>query len=212
MNKELKNVLIRLAIMDNVTLVLVSAVLAGIFYYFSSSTTDDLQRRLDGLKRDFGTETAQSAASDRALKQLELIRASVATLKERFEEASRQLPSDIRSTDLLRMMSDDSSKAGVFIRANEPKPSIRTEIVEEIPLHVSGTGTYSEITKFFFLVAKREKLAKVPNFVLHTLERRDKNDKPDKPGALGFEADIYSYRFAGDEPLPGTNSTPEVKR
>jgi Tfp pilus assembly protein PilO len=200
MNGVIKGLIIRLSGMDKNKILLGAVVGTFLFWYMTSGGSDTLDAELATTKLALDAEKKSQAESEKAIKERDLIRASLATLGARFDTASKQLPSEIHNAEVLKFVSELAHSAGVNIRENEPKEPVRDDIIERIPLRVAGRGSFAEITNFFYYIASKEKIARVQKFVINSdLDKKEDRSPIRGNVALTFEAEVVSYRFVGDE-------------
>ena len=202
----IRNLIMRLAEVPNSRLALVGLGLTALFWFNMNSSVDEVDVKLQNVQREMNTEKAKNDESVKALKEVEVIRKSLAALGVRFETASKQLPSQIQNSEIIRFVSELSKSAGISVRKNQPQKPNRKDILEEIPLEVIGRGTFSEITNFFYYVASKEKISKVPRFTIVSQNQvafgsqyGDADRRNEKVGTIQFRAEVVSYRFVGDE-------------
>ena len=200
MNSTIKGLIVRLSGIDKNKILMGAVLFTFLFWYLSSGGADALDAELISTKNALQEETRTQSESEKAIKERDLIRASLTTLGARFDTASKQLPSEIHNAEVLKFVSELAHSAGVNIRENEPKEPVRDDIIERIPLRVAGRGSFSEITNFFYYIASKEKIARVQKFVINS-ELDKKEDKSPIRGnvPLTFEAEVISYRFVGDD-------------
>jgi type IV pilus assembly protein PilO len=188
------NLLLRFAMMTSQR-ILVLGVVFGLLYYFMFFDGGEKQKkRLAELNQKIKVEQARLPESQAALKEVDLVRASVAALGEQFTRVSQQLPSNIQMSEIIRTVDDLARVTGVSIKAKEPKSNVPRDVVEEVPLRINLEGSYSQITLFLYQIARLERLMKVKDFTISA-----PRESVGENARLIFEGEVASFRLAGEK-------------
>jgi type IV pilus assembly protein PilO len=160
------NLLLRLAMMTSQRILVIGVVLGLIYYFMFFDGGEKQKKRITELNQKIKVEQTKLPESQAALKEVDLVRASVAALGEQFTRVSQQLPSNIQMSEIIRTVDDLARITGVSIKAKEPKPNVPRDVVEEVPLRINLEGSYSQITLFLYQIARLERLMKVKDFTI----------------------------------------------
>ncbi len=192
----MNKILLRLSQMKVQQSLILAAVISAVFYFSFFDSGEALDKSTAQLQVQIDEQQKKVKESDEALKKLEQIRASVASLNEQFKVASTQLPADIKGSEILKTVDNLARSAGVTVKSAEPRPTTKDEIVERIPLHVQLQGTYSELTMFLYYISIMERITRVSGFTMEQVPEAD--DQALKGGTLKFDGEIMSYRYIED--------------
>lgn len=195
----MNNLLLRLAGYSVKKCMIISAVMAFLYYQTMYNDGSKLETQIAAVQENINKEEAKAKEADSALQEVEKIRATVGALSDQFKTVSQALPSEVQMSDIIRTVDTVSRASGVSIKTKEPRPVENKEYYEEIPLKITMEGTYSEITLFLYYLASTERIMKVEDFSMATPGTGEKVP----PGRLLFEGQVVSYRFLG------TGSKPE---
>jgi type IV pilus assembly protein PilO len=180
-------------------------ILAGIvtaFYYFT--LFDDggsIDQRSLQIQQQLSEEQKKVGESEKAIKRVEQIRASLASLHEQFKVAAQQLPEEIKASEILKTVDTLAKSAGVSIKVKEPREAKKEEIVETLPLHIRLQGSYSEVTMFLYYISIMERITRITSFTMQPAPTL--LGVKSKPGTLAFDGEIMSYRYTGEAPKDG---------
>ncbi|MFN7454701.1 MAG: type 4a pilus biogenesis protein PilO [Pseudobdellovibrionaceae bacterium] len=188
------NLLLRLAMMTSQRILVIGVVLGLIYYFMFFDGGEKQKKRITELNQKIKVEQAKLPESQAALKEVDLVRASVAALGEQFTRVSQQLPSNIQMSEIIRTVDDLARITGVSIKAKEPKPNVPRDVVEEVPLRINLEGSYSQITLFLYQIARLERLMKVKDFTISS-----PRESVGENARLIFEGEVASFRLAGEK-------------
>ena len=179
----------RLAGLNMRTVLMISMVVGGIYYFMYYDDGSRLQKELDEKEAAAKVEEGQRKVSEDALKQLDQVRTSVGALSDQFKNVSQQLPSEIQMAEIVRSVDIVAKSSGVSIKLKEPQIPVAKQIIEEIPLTLKMEGSFSEVTMFIYYISSLERITRVRNFSIVSI-----------PGAnrLKFDGSVISYRYIGD--------------
>jgi len=191
-----RNLLIRISGFTNQNVALYGGILTVAYVLLFGYGADEQDRKIAEVDVQMTQEAARGKDSDKALAKLDTMKAEFGALSSQFKEAAHKLPSEIPMSEILKSIDTLATSAGVKIRATDPGKAIKEEIVELIPVHIRGQGSYSEITMFFYYMGSMERIAKVSNF---TISAPGEGEPQGRAGTLNFEGDVVSYRYMGDD-------------
>ena len=169
------------------------AVVSVAWYFLIFNDGADLQGKISSLDKDIQVEKAKEKESESALKEIASTQAAVGALADQFRIVSAQLPTDIQMAEIIRTVDKVSQVSGLSVKTKEPKPSIRQNVVEILPLHVTAEGTFSEITTFFYYLSTIERIVRVRSFIMTAPQDFQRSTK------VHLESDVVSYKFIGSE-------------
>lgn len=194
-------IILRLAQMTVQRALTIGAIVTVVFYFMFYDGGDDLDQKISAIQAQVTTQAAKEKDSQAALKKLEQIRASIASLNEQFRLASQQLPAEVKPSDILKTIDTLARSSNVNVKTTEPLPSTKEDIVEKMPLRVRAQGTYSELTFFLYYISIMERITRTPSFTISNLSAADEA-LASKPGLLNFDGEIVSYRYIGKSVKP----------
>lgn len=196
------NFLLRLALMGSKQILILCGIAGAAYYFMIFDDGTALRTQISGVQAEIKKEEVKAAEADKALKEVEAIRASLNTLGQQFQLATKQLPSQYSMPELIRAIDSIARASGVSIKSKEPmapKPE-KDGIVEYLPVKVVLEGQYSEIAMFIYYISSLERITRVKNFDMGVPTGADIR----KP-RLQVDAEVMSYRFTGKTPAKGVN-------
>jgi type IV pilus assembly protein PilO len=84
-------------------------------------------------------------------------------LEQRLQDALAELPDDKRIDELLQLLQDRATKAGLEILTIEPQPQVPESFYARIPIPMSVQGGYHEIAAFLDAIARLQRIVNVNN-------------------------------------------------
>lgn len=189
MKAAINSAIARLAGLNMRTILMISLVIGGIYYFMYYDDGGKLQKDLADRDAVAKQEDSQRKISEDALQQLEQVRTSVGALSDQFKNVSQQLPSEIQMAEIVRSVDIVAKSSGVSIKLKEPQKPLAKQIIEEIPLMLKMEGSFSEITMFIYYVSSLERITRVRNFSIVSMPNSNR---------LRFEGSVISYRYIGD--------------
>lgn len=168
----------------------------GAGYYFTIFNDGSIEtKQLQTLSAQIKTAESQKIEADKAMKEVEQIRANVGSLSDQFKVISQQIPSEIPSFEIPTSIDTMAQKAGVLLKSTRPENPTTQEILEIIPTSVSLEGTFNQIIAFFSELGNVSRIMRLGNFSIRKI--------PNGDGKLSFEGAVLSYRFIGADVAAG---------
>ena len=194
----MNEILVKLAGLSSRGLLILAGLILGGYYMMFFDDGATLDKRITDTQAQIGPAEIQAAEAEKALQEVEQVRAQVGTLGDQYRVVAQKLPSEVQMSDMIRVIDQLAKSAGVSIKSKEPQSPADRQYYEEIPLRISLEGTYSEITAFLFKVSSFERIMRLKNF---SMSNRSASGGPgnDFTGKLIFDGQILSYRFKGDQ-------------
>lgn len=191
----------KLAAMTNGKAIIIGLI-AGAAYFFGmyddgSALTTQITT-LDGQLRE---AEAKKKDTEATLQEEARMKDAVGKLSEQYAFIAKKLPSDLKSSEMIRGIDSVAKMAGVSVKMKKPGTVVKKEVVEELPVDVSLEGSYSQIAQFIFYTSNLERLTRVVNFSLAA--HQEDATKP-----LRFEGQVVSYKLAAEPEKTDKPQTP----
>lgn len=193
----INGVLLKLAVLAPKKLLILAGLAAVAYFFFMFDGGEQLKARLASVQKEIATEKRALPESQAAIKELEAIRQSLATMGEEFSKVAQKLPSNIDQAEMIRTVDEIARLTGVSIKTKEPKPNIRKEVIEEVPLKLTMEGSFTQLVLFMYQVARVERIMKVKDFSMGL--GRDVRDTRADSSRLAFDGEVVSYKFVGEQ-------------
>lgn len=193
-------VLAKLAGFGSRGLIILGGLILGAFYSIFYDDGSSLEKRIQDVQAQIVPAEGQAAEAERALQEVEQVRAQVGTLGDQYRVVSQKLPTEVQMSDMIRVVDQLAKSAGVSIKSKEPQPASDRQYYEEIPLKISLEGSYSEITAFLFKVSSFERIMRLKDFTI--VNRTSGAPGAEFTGRLIFDGQILSYRFKNEPAKP----------
>jgi type IV pilus assembly protein PilO len=114
------------------------------------------QKRLDG---DLVEKTAIANNLNQFRREKEL-------LEQKLAEALSELPEDKKIDELLQLLQDRATKAGLEISTIEPQPAASEGFFARIPIPMTVAGNFHEIVTFFDSLGRLKRIVNVSNIAM----------------------------------------------
>lgn len=185
----INNVILRLSLMHPRQALIFGVMATAFWYFFLFNDGSLIEANIQSTVQELESERLKEKESDAALKEIATVQAAIASLSEQFRIVSAQLPRDIQMAEIIRTVDKVSQATGLSVKVKEPKPTIRQDVIEVLPLQVTAEGSFSEVTMFFYYLSTIERIVRIKSFAMST-------PSESKPGTkLDLRADVVSYKF-----------------
>ncbi|WP_413288691.1 type 4a pilus biogenesis protein PilO [Bdellovibrio sp. HCB337] len=172
----------------------------GLAYYFAMYDDGSaLTTQIGVLNGQLQEAETKKKDTEATLQEEARMKDAVGKLSEQYAFIAKKLPSELKSSDMIRGIDSVAKMAGVSVKMKKPGNVTKKEVVEELPVDVSLEGTYAQIAQFVYFTSNLERLTRVLNFSLAA-----PMDDPNKP--LRFEGQVVSYKLA---PEPEKTDKPQ---
>ena len=172
---------------------LVIGLMVGAAYYFmmydDGSALEQQIAVISGQLREAETKKKDTEAT---LQEEARMKDAVGKLSEQYAFIAKKLPSELKSSDMIRGIDTVAKMAGVSVKLKKPGNVSKKEVVEELPVDVTLEGSYAQIAQFIYYTSNLERLTRVMNFSV--VSQDDAREKP-----LRFEGQVVSYKLAPDQ-------------
>jgi len=178
-------------------LILILAVLFGLFYYFIYLPKTEEVASLKAQLRKLDQQLVQKR---KLVRNIEQFRKEFALLKKKLDESLRQLPNkemiDMILMDIAKFERKENLESILF----KPKKEIKRDFYAIVPVQIQIRGTYHQIGKFFEDIINLPRIVNVKGY---------KFTKPkDMEGIILLTADcaVETYRY-----IPESERAPKKK-
>ncbi len=164
----------------------------GVGYYltlFNDGSSE--KRQLASVAVEIAAAEVKKSEADKAMKEVEQIRANVGALSDQFKVISQQIPTEIPSFEIPTSIDSISQRAGVSLKSTKPENPTKQDILEIIPTTVSFEGNFFQITSFFAELGNLPRIMRLGNFSVKRISNSDDR--------LTFDGALLSYRFIGSD-------------
>ncbi|MCX7674450.1 MAG: type 4a pilus biogenesis protein PilO [Bdellovibrionaceae bacterium] len=165
------------------------AVLAAIYFFVGYDNGDSLLQNLNNLRQAVSLEESKEQESELALKEVEIVKASLEALGQQYQILSRELPRELSPSQIIKIVDTLAATSGVQIRSKAPQASRKMDAIEEYPLTIEGKSDFKSIMRFVKLLVTEPMILRIrsANFMRSELERD-----------IQFKMEISSFRFIGE--------------
>ena len=168
-------------------------VLGGAYYYFFFSELDAKSTRLD---RDISRLEAEKSRYEDKKQNYMRLRAEVKKLLQRKKELIKQLPTQAEIPSFLQSLHAQAELADLNILTFDRKPERRKAFYAVIPVWMAISGTYHQISKFFYSVGRLKRIVNIHNVTLTSPRLTDKGVM------LRARFIAATFRFIDSKPAP----------
>lgn len=175
---------------------LVIGLMVGLAYYFMMYDDGSaLEAQIGALAGELQQAEAKKKDTEATLQEEARMKDAVGKLSEQYAFIAKKLPSELKSSEMIRGIDSVAKMAGVSVKLKKPGNVTKKEVVEELPVDVTLEGSYAQIAQFVYYTSNLERLTRVLNFSV--VAQDDSKDKP-----LRFEGQVVSYKLAPEPEKP----------
>ncbi|MDD2768447.1 MAG: type 4a pilus biogenesis protein PilO [Methylococcus sp.] len=187
---------------------LLSAVLAGVWYYLDTSVQmaelDTLRHREEELKESF--EVKQKKAVN-----LDEYRLQLSDIEKTFGDLLRQLPDRTQVPDLLVDVSQTGLASGLEFELFKPGNEVSKDFYAELPIEIRVVGTYMEFGAFVSGLASLPRIVTVHNVKISSRAADTGNGAKTPEASLVMTALVKTYRYLEDGAVPPSSAAERRK-
>lgn len=196
----------RLSALTNGKAIIIGLVVGAIYYFMMYDDGASLEQQLGNVNSQIQEAETKKKDTEATLKEEARMKEAVGKLSEQYAFIAKKLPSELKSSDMVRGIDSVAKMAGVSVKLKKPGSVTKKEVVEELPVEVTLEGSYSQIAQFIYFTSNLERLTRVLNFSL--IGQDDSKDR-----TLRFEGQVVSYKLAPepektDKPAAGQPAAP----
>lgn len=189
----------KLAQMTNGRALIIGLMLGAAYYFMMYDDGSALTQQITVVDGQLQEAEAKKKDTEATLQEEVRMKEAVGKLSEQYAFIAKKLPSELKSSDMIRGIDSVAKMAGVSVKMKKPGNISKKEVVEELPVDVTLEGSYAQIAQFIYFTSNLERLTRVLNFSV--VAQEDAKEKP-----LRFEGQVVSYKLA---PEPDKTENPE---
>lgn len=188
----MKGLLEKLGNLTTQSVLIAAILLTGVYYLAFFNDGAELDTLRAKLQTELTEQQKTEAEADRALAEIEQVRASFGALSEQFRLVSAQLPTNIEQTEILSLVDRLSKESGLSIKSKEWR-ELRKEgtVLEALPMRIAAEGSFPEIYAFVSKLADVERVITLGNVTITA----SRNSRQTTRSQLDLELKVY--RFTG---------------
>lgn len=148
-------------------------ILTGLYWFFIyKGHSEELDRRNEVLtKKQHELDEQRVVLAD-----LPRFKKETEEMKEKRQEALKQLPNKKDIDKLLQDISFHAVESGLEILLFKPQPEIRKNFYAEIPVDVKLSGTYHDLAIFFDKIANLSRIVNISNLAIDKAKVKGMDD------------------------------------
>ncbi|MDD5222778.1 MAG: type 4a pilus biogenesis protein PilO [bacterium] len=162
----------------------------GLYFYFFYVPKS---KQLSGLKAQLSTLESERITKKATADNLPTFQKEIKRLNEKLKRALVKLPSQAEIDQLLIEIPVKASESGLEILSFKLESEIRRGFYAEVPISISLSGRYMDITSFFDRMANMPRIVHVDNINL-----KPQAGKINREVVLDSSIVITTYRFLED--------------
>lgn len=193
----------KLAMMTNGRAIIFGLMLVAAYYFMMYDDGSLLTQQIAVINSQMQEAETKKKDTEATLQEEARMKDAVGKLSEQYAFIAKKLPSELKSSEMIRAIDSVAKMAGVSVKMKKPGNVSKKEVVEELPVDVTLEGSYSQIVQFVYYTSNLERLTRVLNFSV--VAQDDTKEKP-----LRFEGQVVSYKLA-PEPEKSDKSVGQTK-
>lgn len=193
----------KLAGLTNGRALIAGLILGALYYFMLYDDGSALQAQIGVLNTQLVAAEAKQKDTEATLQEEVRMKDTVGRLSEQYAFIAKKLPSELRSSDMVRAIDSVAKTAGVSIKLKKPGNLGKKEVVDELPVDVNLEGTYAQIAQFIYHTSNLERLTRILNFSIIA-----SNPEAGLQGPLKFDGQVVSYKLAPEPEKSADGTTP----
>jgi type IV pilus assembly protein PilO len=189
----------KLASLTNGRAIIIGLILGATYFFTMYDDGTALNQQIGVINGLLQEAEKKKKDTEVTLQEEARMKEAVGKLSDQYAFIAKKLPSELKSSEMIRGIDSVAKMAGVSVKMKKPGVVSKKEVIEDLPVDVTLEGSYSQIAQFIYYTSNLERLTRVLNFSIVTQE--DMKDKP-----LRFEGQVVSYKLA---PEPEKSDNPE---
>ncbi|MBK9323848.1 MAG: type 4a pilus biogenesis protein PilO [Bdellovibrionaceae bacterium] len=171
---------------------LVLGMVLGALYYFMLYDDGSAQlAQIQTLNQQLSEAETKRKDTEATLQEESRMKDAIVKLSEQYAFISKKLPSELKSSEMIRSIDVVAKTSGVSVKLKKPGSIEKKAVVEELPIEVTLEGSYGQITQFIYYISNLERLTRVINFSLMSQSPDGGIEK-----GLRFDGHVVSYKLA----------------
>jgi len=187
----MNQILEKLSALSNGKALAIGLVLGALYYFMMYDDGSSQLAQIQALNQQLIDAEAKRKDTEATLQEEARMKDADGKLSEQYAFISKKLPSELKSSDMIRSIDVVAKASGVSVKLKKPGAIEKREVVEELPIDVSLEGTYGQITQFVYQTSNLERLTRVMNFSVVSQNPEEGIEK-----GLRFEGQVVSYKLA----------------
>jgi len=194
----------KISALTNGKALMIGLILGGLYYFMGYDDGAGIQAQIQVIAKQVNEAETKKKDTEATLAEEARMKDAVGKLSEQYAFISKKLPSELKSSEMVRGIDSVARQSGVSVKFKKPGTVAKKEVVEELPVDVTLEGSYSQIAQFIYYTSNLERLTRVLNFSVYAQD--DSRERP-----LKFEGQVVSYKLApeptpkADQAAPGAN-------
>lgn len=182
----------KLSLMTTGKALIIGLMVGSAYYFMMYDDGESLKQQIAVIDGQTREAEAKKKDTESTLQEEARMKDAVGKLSEQYALIAKKLPSELKSSEMIRGIDSVAKMAGVSVKMKKPGSVLTKEVVEELPVDVTLEGSYAQIAQFIYYTSNLERLTRVMNF---TVTAQDENKE--KP--LRFEGQVVSYKLAPEQ-------------
>lgn len=191
MSPLMERFLERLSRLSNGRAIVIGLILGAAYYSTMYNDGSTLNQQIAVISGQLQEAEKKKSDTEATLQEEARMKEAIGKLSEQYAFIAKKLPSELKSSEMIRGIDSIAKMAGVSVKMKKPGIVNKREVVEDLPVEVVLEGTYSQIAQFIYYTSNLERLTRVLNFTVMT-----QDDSKEKP--LRFEGQVVSYKLAAE--------------
>ncbi|MFN8791037.1 MAG: type 4a pilus biogenesis protein PilO [Bdellovibrionales bacterium] len=183
----MNNLLTRIAFLTMKQVGIIALVMGFLFYKFMYDDGSDLDPMIAQAQTELSEEQNRKEQTEKTLKTRDKLQDILSKLTERYEELSRQIPTDINDFEINRQLNALIQAARVKPFSRKPMDPVNGPVIVELPYEMRLVGGYNELAQFVYLVSTTERVMVVKGLKMEAQQPYD--------GRLTFDVKLSAYKL-----------------
>lgn len=173
----MSNYLMMLSGLNRTITLMIAAFIGALFYSSMYDNGSSIEAQIATLNQELAVEREKEKESDLALKEIAMMKSSVAALNQQFSILSAQLPRTLQMAEVIRTVDTVSRATNFIIRSKEPKVSSTKDGVETLPIEISATASYAQMARFVHFISSLERIYKIQSLRISNQDFQKNNEE-----------------------------------
>lgn len=195
----MKKFLTFLAYLDGKKVLVLAAILGGIYFNFIYDDGAILTKDVLDFRTQVQQEEVKKRETDASLAEEKRMKEAVGILTEKYQIISKKLPAQLSTFEINNTIETYARETQVKIKSTRPGNPEAMEIVEEVPLEITVEGKFPDLLQFIYNISSSERLTRMKTV---RLSPAGGLDRAFFSSVLRLDGVIVGYKLAPDKDEP----------
>ncbi|MGZ3803280.1 MAG: type 4a pilus biogenesis protein PilO, partial [Pseudobdellovibrionaceae bacterium] len=143
MNQLIEKFIEKLSLMSNGKAIILGLILGASYYFTFYDDGSALTQQIGAVNGQLAEAEKKKKDTESTLKEEARMKEAIGKLSEQYAFIAKKLPSELKSSEMIRGIDSVAKMAGVSVKMKKPGNVNKKEVVEDLPVDVTLEGSYA---------------------------------------------------------------------